>query len=55
LADGREGRCDGVFVYKVNEEGKIVSLRAFWEWNRMLATVFKPASICPPTERGKGT
>ena len=54
LADGREGRCDGVFLYKVNEEGKIVSLRAFWEWNRMLATIFKPASICPPTERRKG-
>ena len=29
-----EMESEGVFVYKVNEEGKIVSLRAFWEWER---------------------
>jgi steroid delta-isomerase len=48
--DGSEGWCDGVFVYKVNEEGKIVSLRAFWEWDRMLATIVKPAPNCPTTD-----
>jgi len=26
--------CEGVFVYKVNAEGKILSLRAFWEYER---------------------
>ncbi|MBM4463077.1 MAG: nuclear transport factor 2 family protein [Chloroflexi bacterium] len=46
--DGSEGWCDGVFLYKVNEEGKIVSLRAFWEWDRVLATIVKPASHVPP-------
>ncbi len=31
LADGTVGRVSGVFVYRVNEEGQIASLRAFWE------------------------
>lgn len=30
--DGREFRAEGVFVYRVNGEGKLVSLRAFWEF-----------------------
>jgi len=29
---GREFRAEGVFVYRVNGEGKLVSLRAFWEF-----------------------
>jgi ketosteroid isomerase-like protein len=29
---GREFRAHGVFVYRVNEAGKLVSLRAFWEF-----------------------
>lgn len=29
---GREFRAQGVFVYRVNEEGKLVSLRAYWEF-----------------------
>jgi hypothetical protein len=29
-----EVSSEGVFVYKVNEEGKLVSMRAFWEWER---------------------
>ena len=43
LADGSTAICDGVFVYKVNDEGKIVSLRTFWECEKMMATI-KPAS-----------
>jgi steroid delta-isomerase len=42
--DGREARCEGVFVYRVNEEGKIVSLRNYWEWDRMVATMTKGPS-----------
>ncbi|MGL4306337.1 MAG: nuclear transport factor 2 family protein [Mycobacteriaceae bacterium] len=34
--------ADGVFIYRVNDEGKIVSLRAFWELDRALATA-RPA------------
>ncbi len=40
--NGGTAKCDGVFVYKVNEEGKIVSLRAFWEMDRMMKTVKTP-------------
>jgi len=50
LPDGSEGRTDGVFLYKVNDEGKIVSLRAFWELNRTLATITEPASHGHPTD-----
>ncbi len=32
--DGVETASEGVFVYKVNEAGKLVSLRAFWEHAR---------------------
>ena len=31
LADGTIGRVNGVFHYRVTDEGKIASLRAFWE------------------------
>ncbi len=30
---------EGVFVYRVNEEGLIVSVRAFWETERAMATL----------------
>ena len=33
----------GVFVYRVNDEGKLVSLRAIWEWDRAMATAKQPA------------
>lgn len=29
-----ERASEGVFVYRVNDEGKLVSMRAFWEWQR---------------------
>jgi ketosteroid isomerase-like protein len=32
-------RCEGVFVYRVDDEGKLLSLRAFWETDRMMATL----------------
>ena len=32
-------RCEGVFVYRVNATGKLISLRAFWETDRMMATL----------------
>lgn len=31
--------CEGVFVYRVDDSGKLVSLRAFWETDRMMATL----------------
>lgn len=34
LPDGSEVGSEGVFVYHVNDEGKIRSLRAFWEIGR---------------------
>ncbi len=27
--------ADGVFTYRVNEEGKVIALRAFWEMDRV--------------------
>jgi ketosteroid isomerase-like protein len=37
--DGNVMRTDGVFVYRVREDGLLVSLRAFWEWDRAMATI----------------
>jgi ketosteroid isomerase-like protein len=31
--------CEGVFVYRVDDEGKLLSLRAFWETDRMMGTL----------------
>lgn len=39
MPNGMRARCDGVFVYRVNDAGQLVSLRAFWEFDRMLATI----------------
>ena len=36
---GGVGRCEGVFVYRVDDDGLLVSLRAFWEVDRMTATM----------------
>lgn len=35
---GYQVTTEGVFTYKVNDEGKIVALRAFWEMDRSAAT-----------------
>ena len=34
LPDGSESGSEGVFLYHVNAKGKILSLRAFWEFER---------------------
>jgi ketosteroid isomerase-like protein len=39
--DGSSYRVDGVFVYRVNAEGKLLSLRTYWEHAK---GVFTPAS-----------
>jgi len=36
---GATSQCEGVFVYRVRDDGKLVSLRAFWEVDRMMATL----------------
>jgi hypothetical protein len=47
FGDAPERASEGVFVYKVNDEGKILSLRAFWEWERPQPE----ADIHPPVGR----
>jgi len=37
-----KARVDGVFVYRVNDAGKLVSMRAHWEFDRMLASMSAP-------------
>jgi ketosteroid isomerase-like protein len=39
---GHQFTAEGVFTYKVNDEGKMVALRAFWEMERAAATA-RPA------------
>lgn len=39
LPGGTTARCEGVFVYAVDDEGLLRSLRAFWETDRMTATM----------------
>lgn len=39
LPGGGTSRCEGVFTYRIDEDGKLLSLRAFWELDRMLATM----------------
>jgi ketosteroid isomerase-like protein len=39
LPGGMALRTDGVFVYRVGPDGRLRSLRAFWEWDRAMATL----------------
>ncbi|MFD6070853.1 MULTISPECIES: nuclear transport factor 2 family protein [Amycolatopsis] len=41
LPGGYRVDTDGVFVYRVREDGLIVSMRAFWETERAMATARK--------------
>jgi ketosteroid isomerase-like protein len=41
LPGGSVVDTEGVFVYRVNEDGLIVSMRAFWETDRAMATLRK--------------
>jgi ketosteroid isomerase-like protein len=38
---GYRVRTDGVFTYKVNADGKLVALRAYWEMERSAASAEK--------------
>ena len=44
LPGGTTSRCEGVFVYRVDGEGKLRSLRAYWELDRMMATMAGPST-----------
>ena len=39
MPNGMQARVDGVFVYRVNDGGKLVSMRAYWDFERMLASM----------------
>jgi len=39
-AEGAVGRCELVMVYKVDDDGRVVSLRAFWEVDELMADYF---------------
>lgn len=36
LADGRQLSAEGVFVYRVNAVGKLVSLKAYWDFEKAM-------------------
>lgn len=38
MGDGATASTDGVFAYKVGADGRILSLRAFWELDRTMAS-----------------
>lgn len=42
LANGYTVDTEGVFVYRVDEDDKLVSLRAIWEFDRAMATARPP-------------
>ena len=35
MADGLVVHTDGVFTYRVDDDGKVVALRAYWEMDRL--------------------
>jgi ketosteroid isomerase-like protein len=43
LPGGGHMDTEGVFVYRVNDDGLILSLRAFWETERAMATFREPS------------
>jgi steroid delta-isomerase len=38
MPDGREIGAEGVFVYRVNGEGKLVSLKAYWDYEKTMGS-----------------
>lgn len=42
LADGTVMLVNGVFCYRVNDQGKVTSLRAFWEIGNLKAFAAQP-------------
>jgi steroid Delta-isomerase len=47
LEDGTRVDTEGVFVYRVAEDGRIRSMRAFWELDRAMATARPYAGDLP--------
>lgn len=39
LPDGSTARTDGAFHYTIDDDGQVTRLRAFWELERMMATL----------------
>jgi ketosteroid isomerase-like protein len=39
LPGGLVMRTEGVFIYRLDADGKLQSLRAIWEWDRAMATI----------------
>jgi ketosteroid isomerase-like protein len=39
MPDGTTAVVEGVFTYRVDDAGKIVALRAYWEFDEMLASM----------------
>ena len=39
MPTGMQAIAEGVFMYKVNAEGKLLSLRAFWEFEKTMASL----------------
>lgn len=39
-ADGSVGRCELVMLYRVDADGKVLSLRAFWEFDDLMEDYF---------------
>lgn len=39
-SEGGVSRCELVMVYRVDEEGRVLSLRAFWEIDEMMSDYF---------------
>ncbi len=39
-ADGSVSRCELVMVYRVDEQGMLLSLRAFWEFDELVSRLF---------------
>jgi steroid Delta-isomerase len=39
MPGGMKAVAEGVFVYRVNDEGKLLSLRAFWEFDQMMRSL----------------
>lgn len=38
FADGSAGVVDGVYVYRVDDEGRITQIRAYWEFDNLRMT-----------------
>ncbi len=39
LGEGTSLDVEGVYIYRINDEGKIISLRAFWEFEKVMAAL----------------